>query len=117
MTQNNLLRISVSQATNLFGVSERTIRNAIKQKQLHYVIVRNRYKINFDSLLEWSQKSTRRRNRRDSLGIGQHVATWRIRNKKFSPNPALIKITGKMITSKIPLSDESISRQTPNFSV
>ena len=84
------LRISVSQAANLFGVSEHTIRKALKENKLSYVVVRNRYKINFDSLLEWSQKSTRRRNRRDSLGIGKHVAQWRIKNKKYSPNPELI---------------------------
>jgi len=85
------LRVSVSQAASLFGVSERTIRAAIKKQQLQYVVVRNRYKINFNSLLEWSQKSTRRRNQRDANGVGKFVATWRIRNKKFSPNPALIE--------------------------
>ncbi len=84
------LRLSVSQAANLFGVTDRTIRSALKSGKIQYVVVRNRYKINFDSLLEWSQKSTRRRNQRDQQGVGKYVATWRIKNKKYSPNPALV---------------------------
>lgn len=84
------LRVSVSQAANLFGVTERTIRSAIKQNKLHYIVVRNRYKINFDSLLQWSQKSIRNQNKRDNNGIGRYVDTWKIKNKKFSPNPKLV---------------------------
>ena len=85
--KTNLMRVSVSQAANLFGVSEKSIRTAIKKEDLLYVIARGRYKINFDSLLSWYQKSTRRRNQRDSIGIGQHVLQWKIKNKKYSPNP------------------------------
>ena len=84
------LRVSPSQAAQLFGVSEKTIRNALKKNELRYIVVRGRYKINFDSLLQWSQKSTRRRNLRDSVGIGRHLWQWRIRNKKYSPNPNLV---------------------------
>lgn len=84
------LRVSISQAANLFGLTERTIRSAIKQGDINYVVVRNRYKLNFDSLLEWSQKSTRRRNRRDDSGLGQFVGQWKIKNKKYSPNPKII---------------------------
>lgn len=92
MTENLLpIRVTVSQAAQLFGISEKAVRNAIKENKLHYVVVRNRYKINFDSLLEWSQKTTRRRNRRDSFGIGRHVSQWQIRNKKYSPNPNLLE--------------------------
>lgn len=86
----NKLRISVSQAANLFGVTERTIRSAIKKEEIAYIVVRNRYKLNFDSLLLWSQKSTRRRHRRDANGVGQFVGQWKIKNKKYSPNPQTI---------------------------
>lgn len=89
MKEDTPIRVSISQAGNLFGVTERTIRTALRRGELHYIIVRNRYKINFDSLLAWSQKSTRRRSKRDQTGIGRYVTTWRIRNKKFSPNPKL----------------------------
>ena len=85
------LRVSVSQGSTLFGVSEKTIRTALKHNQLNYVVVRNRYKINFDSLLAWSQKSTRRRNQRDQRGVGRYVGQWRIKNKKFSPHPKLVE--------------------------
>lgn len=86
------LRISISQAAALFGISERTLRTAIRKGEVHYIIVRNRYKLSFDSLLSWSQKSTRRRNRRDGSGIGRYVVTWRIRNKKYSPNPKIASL-------------------------
>lgn len=91
MTEDMPIRLSITQAANLFGVTERTIRTALRRTELHYIVVRNRYRINFDSLLAWSQKSSRRRNRRDSRGLGRFVHTWRIRNKKFSPNPKLIE--------------------------
>jgi len=84
------IRLSISQTAALFGISERTIRSAIKKGEVRYIVVRNRYKLSFDSLLAWSQKSTRRRNKRDTKGIGKYVATWYIRNKKYSPNPKLI---------------------------
>ena len=85
-----LLRVSVSQAASLFGLSERTIRSAIKNEDISYIVVRNRYKINFDSLLAWSQASTRRRQRRDARGLGQWVGQWKIKNKKYSPNPQTV---------------------------
>mgnify|MGYP003983921831 FL=1 len=54
------LRVSVSEAARLFGVSTKTIRTAIKNEDLHYIVVNGRYKLNFDSLIKWSQLSTRR---------------------------------------------------------
>ena len=90
MPEDAPIRISISQAANLFGITERTIRTALRRGELHYVVVRSRYKISFDSLLVWSQKSTRRQTKRDAQGIGRYVGTWKIRNKKFSPNPTVI---------------------------
>jgi len=90
MHKNLPIRTSVSEASRLFGVSERTIRAAIKKDELQYVVVRGRYKISFESILSWSQKSTRRRNQRDARGVGQFVGQWRIKNKKYSPNPKLL---------------------------
>jgi len=71
----------------MFGVSSRTIRRAIADKLVTYVVVQGRYKINFESLLRWSQSSTTVRNKRDREGIGQFVENWRIRNTLYSPNP------------------------------
>ena len=84
---NSIIRISISEAGRLFGVSAKTIRQAIKLGQINYVVVRGRYKLNFESVLAWSQLSTRRRNTLTKDGVGQYVDQWRIRNRKYSPRP------------------------------
>lgn len=87
MSQGNNppIRVSVSEAARLFGVSSTTIRLALKRQELKYIVVRGRYKINFESLIAWSQKSKRRQNILSSQGIGQFVDKWRIKNRLFSP--------------------------------
>ncbi len=82
----NIIRVSVSEAARLFGVSSKTIRQAIKEEELRYIVVSGRYKISFISLIEWSQKSTRRSNQFANKGLGQYVDKWKINNKKYSPN-------------------------------
>ena len=89
MAINTIIRLSVSEAALLFGVSQRTIRRAITKQEITYVVVQGRYKLNFESLLKWSQTTTGMRNKRDKEGIGQYVAQWKIKNKLFSPNPKL----------------------------
>ena len=86
-TQSPIIRLSVSEAARIFGVSRRTIRRAIKSEEVTYIVVQGRYKINFESLLRWSQRTTTVRNKRDSKGIGQYVGNWKITNKLYSPNP------------------------------
>jgi excisionase family DNA binding protein len=90
MTNINLIRLSVSEAGKLFGVDQKTIRRAIKNQEIRYVVVRGRYKLNFDSLLKWSQKKTTIKNKNNKYGIGQYVDTWKINNKLYSPNPKTI---------------------------
>jgi len=87
MPIDNVVRLSVSEAAKLFGVSARTIRRAISSGEVSYIVVQGRYKINFESLLKWSQSSTTVRNKRDKAGIGQFVEQWKVKNKLFSPNP------------------------------
>lgn len=91
MLDQSIIRLTVTEAAKLFGLSTKTIRQAIKNNEIRYIVVRNRYKINFKSLLEWSQKSVRRSNRLTKYGFGQYVDNWKINNKKYSPNPDLIK--------------------------
>lgn len=86
----NIIRLSVSESAKLFGVSTKTIRQALKNQELKYIIVKGRYKINFNSLVEWSQQSTRRFNLLKTQGLGQYVDQWKIRNRKYSPSPTLI---------------------------
>ena len=87
---DNIIRLSVSEAAKLFGISTQTIRRAIADQDLHYVVVQNRYKISFESLVKWSQSSTRVKNKSNTYGIGQFVTAWRVKNKKYSPNPAVL---------------------------
>lgn len=95
MPIDQIIRLSVSEAARLFGVSQRTIRRAITAEELTYVVVQGRYKINFESLLKWSQNTTTVRNKRDRAGIGQYVNQWKIKNKMFSPNPETLKDSSK----------------------
>lgn len=83
----SIIRLSVSEAARMFGVSPRTVQRAISEGQITYVVVQGRYKLNFESLLKWSQDTTTVRNKRDKQGIGQYVNQWRIKNKLYSPNP------------------------------
>jgi excisionase family DNA binding protein len=89
------IRLSVSEAAKLFGVSTRTVRRAIANGEVSYIVVQGRYKIQFESLLKWSQSSSTVKNKRDKAGIGQFVERWKIKNKLYSPNPDLIKKTDK----------------------
>jgi len=81
------IRISITEASRLFGLSTKTIRQAIHRGEINYVVVRGRYKLSFESVLAWSQSSTRRRHSLERDGVGKFVEQWKIRNKKYSPRP------------------------------
>jgi excisionase family DNA binding protein len=87
----SVIRLSVSEAAKMFGVSTRTIRRAITDNEVTYIVVQGRYKLNFESLLKWSQSSTTVRHKMEKHGIGQYVEQWKIRNTLFSPNPDMLK--------------------------
>ena len=90
-TPKHIIRVSVSEAAKLFGVSTRTVRRAIADGLIAYVVVRGRYKINFEGLVKWSQSRPSVRNKLASSGIGQFVERWRIHNKLYSPNPKMFE--------------------------
>ncbi len=91
MKTKEAIRLSISEAAKMFGVSPMTIRRAVKDQEITYVVVQGRYKLNFESLLRWSQRTTTVRHKRDEQGIGQFVEQWKIRNRLFSPNPQGLK--------------------------
>lgn len=97
MALASIIRLSVSEAARMFGVSQRTIRRAITEGRITYVVVQGRYKLNFESLLRWSQETTTVRNKRDRQGIGQYVGQWRMKNKLFSPNPKALEEEPKTV--------------------
>ncbi|MFA4872406.1 MAG: helix-turn-helix domain-containing protein [Patescibacteria group bacterium] len=84
MPENNapssipLIRVSVSEAAKLFGLSDKTIRTALKNKEIKFIVIKGRYKINFESLLAWTQISLRRQNKLQRHGIGKYVKQWDI---------------------------------------
>jgi excisionase family DNA binding protein len=84
------IRVSVSEAARLFGVDPHTIRRAVKAQELRYIVVQGRYKINFDSLVTWSQSRITVKKKMEQKGIGQYVDHWKIKTKKFSPDSKLI---------------------------
>jgi len=85
------IRLSVSEAARLFGLSSQTLRHAIKNQDIRYVVVRGRYRVAFESVLDWSQRHTTTRNKLTRKGIGQYVDRWKIRNKLYSPNPGMLE--------------------------
>lgn len=86
-----IIRVSVSEAARLFGVNQQTIRRAIASQELTYVVVAGRYKINFESLIKWSQNKTTVRNKSNERGIGQYVDKWKIKNVLYSPSKKSVK--------------------------
>jgi excisionase family DNA binding protein len=91
-----MIRVSVSEAARLFGVNSQTIRRAVAAQEITYVVVAGRYKLNFESLVKWSQRHTTVKNKLASQGIGQFVGRWKIRNPLYSPNPKSVKKDNKI---------------------
>lgn len=78
--------VSPSYAALLLGVSERSIRRAIANHELKYIVEQERYKINFEDLLNWSMQKPARAKKRDEEGIGQYVDKWLDLNKEKNEN-------------------------------
>lgn len=91
--QKEIIRVSISEAAKLFGLSTQTIRRAVANQEVVYVVVAGRYKINFESLVKWSQLHTTVKNKLAQKGIGQFVDKWKIKNPLYSPNPKAFKKT------------------------
>ncbi len=95
-----IVRISISEAARLFGVNAQTIRRAIKNGEVTYVVVAGRYKLNFESVLKWSQKKTTVKNKTNRYGIGQYVDKWKISNTLYSPNKKSVRPVDENETDK-----------------
>ena len=90
-TPREIIRVSISEAARLFGVNPQTVRRAIKAQEITYVVVANRYKINFESLVKWSQSKTTVKKKSADRGIGQYVDKWKINNTLYSPSTKSLK--------------------------
>jgi len=80
--EDDSIRLSVSEAAKFFGVSPRTIRRAITDNVVEYIVVQNRYKIDLASLLDWADSTTTVRNKLAKDGIGQFVRAWKIPSER-----------------------------------
>jgi len=80
---SNKLWLSVSQAAKLFGVEQKTIRRAIKDHQINYIVQENRYNIEMGSLLKWAHAKTKLYNKLNEYGVGKFVKEWK---KEFIKN-------------------------------
>ena len=76
--EQTIIRVSVSEAARLFGISQQTVRRALKNNAISFIVIGNRYKIDFASLFTWSQSKITVKNKMNGNGIGQFVAKWRI---------------------------------------
>lgn len=90
-----MVRVSISEAARLFGVNAQTIRRAIKNQEITYIVVAGRYKVNFESLVRWSQRKTTVRNKMNTSGIGQYIDKWKISNTLYSPSKKSLKNKSK----------------------
>lgn len=71
--------ISVSEAADLGGVNPKTIRRALKEKDaLVYKIVKDRYKIELESLIRFMSTNIKLSNKFLYQGLGQYVEKWRL---------------------------------------
>lgn len=72
------IRVSPSMAAALFGVSERSIRRAVKNGELKFTVKNSRYQIHFKDLVAWSNALPNRQKKCDEEGIGQYVDKWEV---------------------------------------
>lgn len=73
----NPVWLTVSEAAKVAGVTTKTIRRALQNKIIKYKIVKNRYLIDFSSVLQFLNTKTKLKNKLNFHGIGQYVEKWR----------------------------------------
>ena len=96
--QNSEILLSISECAKMFGLSEKTIRRAIKQDEIHFIVIKNRYRVMFKDLLEWSKSRPRLEHSRDKKGIGQYVASWQIPDHKNVKDSSSTSAEKKQLT-------------------
>ena len=75
---NSEIWLAVSEAANLAGVNDKTIRRALKESNLLvYKITKDRYKIELKSLINYMNLNTKLNNKFLNYGLGQYVDNWK----------------------------------------
>lgn len=82
----NPIWLSVSEAAKLGGVSDKTIRRALKlDNLLKFKIVKNRYAIDLASLFSFLQKDLKLENKFKTQGLGQYSESLEKKQNKNNP--------------------------------
>jgi hypothetical protein len=68
--------LSVTESAVLCGVNNKTIRRAILNGKLKFKIYKNRYLVEFGSLLEYMFSNTKLKNKFLTSGLGQYIVKW-----------------------------------------
>lgn len=68
--------LSVSEASVVGGVQPKTVRRAIQSSAVKYKIVKDRYSIQFTSLITYLHSNKKLRNKLYEHGIGQYIVKW-----------------------------------------
>ncbi len=76
--QSSELLLSIKDCEVLSSISKVSIRKAIKEKEINYILENGKYKIPFKELLKWCYSSTRRKNVFNNQGIGKYVKEWNV---------------------------------------
>lgn len=71
------LWVSVSEAAKFGGVQGKTIRRAIQSKYIIYKIVKDRYQLDFGSVVKFLYTSTKLKNKISKEGIGRYIEKWK----------------------------------------
>ena len=70
------LWFSISEAAKLGGVQAKTIRRAIQSNAVKYKVIKNRYLVDFSSVIIYLHSKKKLRNKLENFGVGQYIDKW-----------------------------------------
>ncbi len=74
---HNPLWFSISETAKLGGVQSKTIRRAIQSNAVKYKVIKNRYLVDFTSVIIYLRSKKKLRNKLDNFGVGQYINEWK----------------------------------------
>ncbi len=74
---SNPLWFSISEAAKLGGVQAKTIRRAIQSNAVKYKVIKNRYLVDFASVIIYLHSKKKLQNKLENFGVGQYIDKWK----------------------------------------
>lgn len=71
------LWVSVSEAAKFSGVQTKTIRRALQANLVTYKVFKDRYLIDFGSVVRYLYTSTKLKNKIENEGVGKYIENWK----------------------------------------